>query len=473
MPQGTVGKRGASWYFAHRIDQPSTGLRRQKWQGGFATKAEAERALRASLTQLETGTWVEPSKLRYIDYVEQMWLPALTLQVESSTHESYSRNMRVHVLPAIGGVRMQKLTPNHLNDLYRKLLDQPEPIPGPKNRRHPAQLYAIIDQRRGEDWSYAAIAAELRSRVPGAETITKDAVARIVARSKERGTEDERTLGIRTVRYIHTIISKSLKDAAKLGLLNQNVAANASPPRAPKTRPERKLWTGEQTRLFLEWCRATDHQHADAFTFVATSGDRRGANLGLRWKDIDFDDGTAKLILSVTSVAHQIVVKPYGKTGNTHEIVLDPMTLSMLTTRRTLRPVDGDVHVCETIDPKCNQLGQHDRDLVFSRPDGNYLHPERFSKEFQRTQIRFNAEHPDEAIPVIGLHGLRHGWATLALEAGIPMKVVQDRLNHSSERITADIYTHVRRPLRSDAAEQVAKGIFPAQIRFGPDPSSS
>ena len=363
---------------------------------------------------------------------------------------------------------MQKLTPTHLNDLYRNLLDQPEPIPGPKNRRHPAQVYAVIEQRRAEDWSYAAIAAELRSSVPGAETITKDAVARIVARSKERGTEDERTLGIRTVRYIHTIISKSLKDAAKLGLVTQNVASNASPPRAPKTRPERKLWTGEQTRLFLEWCRSTEHQHADAFTFVATSGDRRGANLGLRWKDIDFEDSTAKLILSITSVAHQIVVKPYGKTGNTHEIVLDPMTLAMLTNRRTLRSVVGEIHVCETIDPECDQAGQHNRDLVFSRPDGNYLHPERFSKEFQRAQIRYNAEHLDEPIPVIGLHGLRHGWATLALEAGIPMKVVQDRLNHSSERITADIYTHVRGPIRTEAAQKVANFVFGTEPRLNP-----
>ncbi|MCP4307880.1 MAG: hypothetical protein GY788_24020 [bacterium] len=48
-----------------------------------------------------------------------------------------------------------------------------------------------------------------------------------------------------------------------------------------------------------------------------------------------------------------------------------------------------------------------------------------------------------------------------ALEAGVAMKVVQDRLNHASERITADIYTHVRAPLQSDAAERVAGLILP------------
>ena len=41
------------------------------------------------------------------------------------------------------------------------------------------------------------------------------------------------------------------------------------------------------------------------------------------------------------------------------------------------------------------------------------------------------------------------------------MKVVQDRLNHASERITADIYTHVRAPMQSDAAMRVASLLLP------------
>jgi len=73
------------------------------------------------------------------------------------------------------------------------------------------------------------------------------------------------------------------------------------------------------------------------------------------------------------------------------------------------------------------------------------IHPERFSREFKRAQHRYN---PDAQLPEITLHALRHGWATVALEAGVPMKVVQDRLNHATERITAEIYTHVRAPMQ-------------------------
>lgn len=102
-----------------------------------------------------------------------------------------------------------------------------------------------------------------------------------------------------------------------------------------------------------------------------------------------------------------------------------------------------------------------DRDLVFSRPDGDYLHPERFSREFDRAQARYNRAHPDSALPKITLHGLRHGWATPRPRGRGPHEGRPGRLNHSSEAVTADIYTHVRAPLQSDAAERVASMILP------------
>ncbi len=55
------------------------------------------------------------------------------------------------------------------------------------------------------------------------------------------------------------------------------------------------------------------------------------------------------------------------------------------------------------------------------------------------------------------LTGPRHTWATLALSAGIDIKIVSERLNHSSTHITREIYTHVTPPMQSDAAERVAR----------------
>lgn len=55
---------------------------------------------------------------------------------------------------------------------------------------------------------------------------------------------------------------------------------------------------------------------------------------------------------------------------------------------------------------------------------------------------------------------LRHSWATLALGAGIDVKIVSERLGHASSLITRDLYQHVSPAMASDAAERVAGLIF-------------
>ncbi len=88
-------------------------------------------------------------------------------------------------------------------------------------------------------------------------------------------------------------------------------------------------------------------------------------------------------------------------------------------------------------------------DLVFCHVDGSMLHPERFTRGFSDAVRRLG-------LPAIRLHDLRHGWATLALQAGIHPKVVQERLGHANTGITLDTYSHVVAGLHEDAAEQVA-----------------
>jgi integrase len=59
-------------------------------------------------------------------------------------------------------------------------------------------------------------------------------------------------------------------------------------------------------------------------------------------------------------------------------------------------------------------------------------------------------------LPPLSVHGLRHTWATLALQSGVHPKVVQERLGHSSIAVTMDIYSHVLPAVESDAADRVA-----------------
>jgi integrase len=60
-------------------------------------------------------------------------------------------------------------------------------------------------------------------------------------------------------------------------------------------------------------------------------------------------------------------------------------------------------------------------------------------------------------VPTITLYALRHTAATLLLEAGVPMKVVQERLGHSTMLLTADTYSHVSATLQERAVEELER----------------
>jgi integrase len=108
-------------------------------------------------------------------------------------------------------------------------------------------------------------------------------------------------LSPRTVKYIHTIVGRMLRDAAKWGRVARNVADNADPPRAAATtRPTMTTWSAEQTRAFL--AHTADNRLHAAWAVLATTGMRRAECLGLRWSDIDLDAGRASISQTVIMV---------------------------------------------------------------------------------------------------------------------------------------------------------------------------
>jgi integrase len=91
---------------------------------------------------------------------------------------------------------------------------------------------------------------------------------------------------------------------------------------------------------------------------------------------------------------------------------------------------------------------------VFARPDGAPLHPQAVSDRFDKLV-------EGSGLPRIRLHDLRHTHASLALKAGVPVKVVSERLGHASTSFTLDVYSHVLPGMQEDAAETVAALFLP------------
>ncbi len=66
-------------------------------------------------------------------------------------------------------------------------------------------------------------------------------------------------------------------------------------------------------------------------------------------------------------------------------------------------------------------------------------------------------------VPEIRLHDLRHTHATLLLKHGIPLKVVSERLGHSTPAFTMAVYQHVLPGMQRDAANTFARLIVPVE----------
>jgi integrase len=255
----------------------------------------------------------------------------------------------------------------------------------------------------------------------------------------------------RTVRYVHTIIHAALDDAVRWRRLPLNAADQSTPPSAKASRaPEMNVWTGDQLASFLS-ANAARRDH-DAWMFLATTGCRRGEALGLRWRDVAVHRALASIRQQVVPLTKaggtgrepRLVARTKG--GDARVIELDSRTVAMLRRHRKAQAQDKLLLGAE----------YEDHGLVFPRVDGRPQHPEAFSKTFDR-RVR---EAASAELPVIRLHDLRHTWATLALQTGVDVKVVSERLGHSSPVITWTIYQHVVKGMQADAAERVADAIF-------------
>jgi integrase len=369
-------------------------LRRRGKDGEiWTTYKDAAKALRDALGQVDRNEWIDPSKQPTGEYLDT-WVAGLVDQADS-TVASYKKNIRLHIKPYIGGVPLASLTTAKINEMYRKL-----------------ETCGRKDHKAGEG------------------------------------------LSVRTRRYIHTILRSALQAAvdAEPALIAKNPADKAAAPKAKTVKaktPEMHPWTNEQLKLFLTWSAGNSALHT-AWYVLAMTGMRRGELLALRWRDIDLDARSISIRRSVgvTRIKGEGATIKEGPTKSTKDRVIDidDATAALLKAHKRER---GGLAL---------QLATRDA-LVFGDHEGQWRHPERFSRTFKdhlnrcrRELTKQGIEAPDE----IRLHDLRHTMATCMLRAGVHVKVVSERLGHSTVSITLDTYSHVLPTIQREAVSVMA-----------------
>ena len=197
---------------------------------------------------------------------------------------------------------------------------------------------------------------------------------------------------------------------------------------------------------------ALSEKYGFCITLALATGMRVGELVALRWSDLNFDDNSINICRSLNRFKNFdkskdmktviVISEPKTKTSKrviplTDKIMEDLKTLSISQERE--KAFCGDSY--------------NDNGYIFASPLGYCIEPRTMQDVFKR--ILKSAE-----IAEANFHALRHTFATRALEAGVPAKIVSEILGHANVSTTLDLYSHVSLDTKRDAINKI-NGFLP------------
>jgi len=244
-----------------------------------------------------------------------------------------------------------------------------------------------------------------------------------------------------TVKLIHRILNTAFKQAIRWKKMNSNPCQDADAPSNKDEKHEGIVLAPQQALDLLALARSTDIEMF--LTLALGTGMRRGELLGLRWAMIDLESKQLRINKTASYIpddaGHYKTVERAGKTKASRRAIALPQFV-----------VDAlKVHKVRQLEQRL-QAGAKWKslDLVFCTPTGDFYNVATLRNHFNVLLQQCN-------LPHMRIHDLRHSAATLLLYMGVPMKVVQEILGHSSITITMDLYGHLLPGMQEDAMNKM------------------
>lgn len=250
----------------------------------------------------------------------------------------------------------------------------------------------------------------------------------------------------KTKRNYHALLSAALARAVDEDVLPKNPAHGVKIART-EAAPDMVLLTRGEFAILLA---AIPAQYQPLVAFLAGTGLRFSEATALRVAQVDLD----------APVPVVRVTRAWKRQGDGKRVEGPPKT------RAGIRTVSLPPQTADAIRPLVE--GRRSDSLVFTTPGGRAIsHGTFYNRTWKATLDRLNDSGALTKRP--RLHDLRHLQASLLVEAGVPLNIVQRRLGHEKITTTVDTYSHLLPDHLEVAARAIALGLAQAMPELEAD----
>ncbi|MHA7956381.1 tyrosine-type recombinase/integrase [Streptomyces sp. L500] len=438
-------KNHGRWYFQIELEPDAAGERQRVRRGGFRTKTKAEEEAERVWKDAQQGVDVQSDET-VAEYLTR-WIESKRA-LARTTAEGYQEHIDLYLIPHLGRYRLRDLRVHHLDAMYDAI-----------KRENAERLlhHARVEEAKHTAATTKQVWQNSMLNTPQGSPLRRDLrrtflAANAALKAVRKGLR--KITGAATQHRINNTLSSALSSAVDRQLITRNWAALVELP--PAKRPKALVWTAERVEQWLKtgerpspvmvWTPEQTGRFLDltvpdrlyplwhVFVFL---GLRRGEACALTWSEINLDAGWLRISAQIVEVAY-VTYAEEPKADSVRTIFLSDETIAVL---REWKEEQERERAALEAEGAWVETGR-----VFTQENGEAYHPDWFSRRFKRLVEVYE-------LPTIRLHDLRHGSATLALLAGTDIKVVQERLGHSSRQITSDTYTSVVPQLMRAEAE--------------------
>ena len=242
----------------------------------------------------------------------------------------------------------------------------------------------------------------------------------------------ERGLSARTIKYTNAVLRSAFRQAVRWKMLAEDPCTGVDLPRVK--RKEMEALSIEECRRFLEV--AEKSEWYPLLALALTTGMRPSEYLALKWSGIDWQRGTASVCRTIQVTGSESAFDDTKRKRSRRIVKLQNFVLKALAELREKQR--------ERREGNC--FSAHE--LIFISAAGFPLKQRAVKREFRKLLAI-------AGIRSVRLYDLRHTAATLAIAAGVSVKVISDQLGHASISFTLERYSHVLPSIQDEAAAKV------------------